>query len=166
MRGKKGLGGRYVTAVAVFVATLSTAMATARPPEAADPGTPPPALEQALRAYNAATARNDTATLAALVSNDYMLVNSDASIQGKRSYLADFAVPGFRIDPYEIKRPVYKVFGDAALTAGEIELHWTQDGRRQSRRVRIAHVWSIQQGHWRIAYTQLTRLPDEPPDIL
>jgi len=147
-------------AIAVLVATLSTAMATARPVKAPDKGAPPPELERALRAYNAATVRNDTATLASLVSDDYMLVNSDASIQGKRSYLADFAAPGFRVDPYEVKHPVYKVFGDAALTAGEIQLNWTQDGRRQSRRVRIAHVWTIQQGRWRIAYTQLTRLPD------
>jgi ketosteroid isomerase-like protein len=138
------------------------AIATARPAGASESGAIPPALGRALAAYNAATVANDTTTLASLVADDYVLVNSDASIQDKASYLADFARPGFKIDPYAIEHPLYRVGGEAALTAGEIQLRWTQDGRRQSRRVRIAHVWLLRQGRWRIAYTQLTRLPETP----
>jgi len=158
LQAERGFTWRCATVMVVVVASLSTATATAARPRGQ--GALPPALGRALQAYNAATVANDTATLATLVSDDYVLVNSDASLQGKASYLADFARPGFKVDPYDVERPVYRVTNDAALTAGEIRLRWTQDGRQQSRRVRLAHFWVMQQGRWRIAYTQLTRLPD------
>ena len=157
-QAERGVTRRRATMTVVVLASLSAATAAAAQPPGQ--GGLPPALGRALQAYNAATVGNDAATLAALVSDDYVLVNSDASLQGKASYLADFARPGFKVDPYEVERPVYRVTNDAALTAGEIRLRWTQDGRQQSRRVRIAHFWVLQQGRWRIAYTQLTRLPD------
>ncbi len=117
-------------------------------------------LALALDAYNRATIHSDTAALAALVTDDYMLVNSDSSVQDKRSYLADFAVPGFKLDPYRIERPIRKVEGDAALTGGTFQLGWIQDGRHHSRTLRIAHFWIRRHDRWQIAYTQLTRVPE------
>jgi uncharacterized protein (TIGR02246 family) len=144
---------------------IAVTLSLAAPVNAAPAATPelqtlPADLVRALNAYNQATARNDTKTLAALVTDDYVLVNSDASVQGKASYLADFAAPGFKVDPYEIEPLTYKVHGDAALTAWIFNLNWTQDGRRQTRRLRIAHFWVNEDGRWRIAYTQLTRIPE------
>jgi ketosteroid isomerase-like protein len=52
------------------------------------------------------------------------------------------------------------MWGNAALTGGVFNLGWTQEGRHQNRRLRIAHVWSKKDGRWRIAYTQLTRVPE------
>ncbi|TAJ69653.1 MAG: nuclear transport factor 2 family protein [Phenylobacterium sp.] len=160
MIAEKRTGHRAVT-MALIAATLWWVA----PAAAARAATPqlqalPPDLARALGAYNQATAHNDTRTLAALVTEDYVLVNSDASVQGKASYLADFAAPGFRIDPYEVTPLTYQVRGDAALTAWAFKLSWTQDGRRQTRRLRIAHFWVKQAGRWRIAYTQLTRIPE------
>ncbi|HEY5759987.1 MAG TPA: nuclear transport factor 2 family protein [Steroidobacter sp.] len=116
----------------------------------------PPDLANVINEYDQATCRNDIAALADLVAEDYLLVNSDSTLQDKQSYLADFAVPGFRIDPYVLEEPVLKIWGNTALTAGRLHLHWTQDGRRQSRLLRIAHVWAKDDGHWRLTYTQLT----------
>jgi ketosteroid isomerase-like protein len=141
---------RTLAAIATVAAIVLAAAAPALPPD----------LARALDAYNQATVRNDTRTLAGLVTDDYVLVNSDASVQGKASYLADFAVPGFKIEPYAVESPLYRVTRDTALTAGVQALHWTQDGRAQTRRLRIAHLWVRQAGRWRIAYTQLTRIPD------
>ena len=133
-----------------LVPTVVRAEATALPSD----------LARALDSYNRATMHKDTATLSGLVTDDYMLINSDTSVQDKRSYLADFAVPGFRIDPYVVEQPVYRVRSDAALTGGTFKLGWTQDGRHQSRQLRIAHFWVKSGGKWRIAYTQLTRVPE------
>jgi len=141
------------------VAAVAAAMLSVQPASAAA-GRLPADLARALDAYHRATTRNDTATLAGLVTDDYVLVNSDASVQGKASYLADFAAPGFRLEPYEVEQPIYSVRGEAALTAWTFRLSWTQDGRHQSRRLRIAHFWVSEQGRWRIAYTQLTRIAD------
>jgi ketosteroid isomerase-like protein len=119
----------------------------------------PADLAQAVEAHNRATVAKDIAALSDLVTNDYQLVNSDATTQDKRSYLADFRMPDFRIEPFAIEQPVTRVDGDTALTGGIMVLRWTQDGRQQSRRLRIAHMWIKQGGRWQIAYTQLTRVP-------
>ena len=117
-------------------------------------------LDAAVRAYDEATARNDVATLAQLVSDDYLLVNSDSSLQDKQSYLEDFKVPGFRLDPYVLEQPARRAWGDTALLAGVVNLSWTLESQRHLRRLRIAHIWTKQEGRWRLAYTQLTRVPE------
>jgi ketosteroid isomerase-like protein len=109
--------------------------------------------------YDRATVRNDIAALRDIVAEDYVLVNSDATVQDKQQYLDDFNLPGFRIDPYVMEAPVLKVWGGTALKAGRLHLRWTQDGRHQARVLRIAHVWARYDGGWRLAYTQLTRVP-------
>ena len=153
--------GFRAVVMAMIVAVLSLAAPAASAPAATPELQELPAdLARALDAYNQTTARNDTKTLAALVTEDYVLVNSDASVQGKASYLADFAAPGFKVDPYKVEPLTYQVGGDAALTAWAFNLSWTQDGRHQARRLRIAHFWVHRDGRWRIAYTQLTRIPD------
>ena len=122
----------------LFALCLANAPAMAKPtPVAASSD-----LARAWSAYNRATINSDVAALAALVTDDFMLVNSDASVQDKKSYLADFKVPGFKLEPYEIEQPLQKIWGNTALTGGVFNLSWTQDGRHQNRRLRIAHVWT------------------------
>lgn len=119
----------------------------------------PPELAQAVAAHERATVAKDIAALGDLVTDDYLLVNSDGSTQGKSSYLADFEKPDFRIDPFAIEQPTYRVGGDMAVTGGVMTLRWVLAGRQESRRLRIIHVWVRRDGAWRIAYTQLTRIP-------
>lgn len=119
----------------------------------------PPDLAKAVRAYDAATVSNDVAALAGLVSDDYLLVNSDSTVQNKQSYLDDFKVPGFKLDPYVLQEPLLKVWNDTALIAGVVNLSWTLDGKHEQRVLRIAHVWVKHESRWRMAYTQLTRMP-------
>jgi ketosteroid isomerase-like protein len=119
----------------------------------------PPDLAETVGRFGQAQLSNDTAVLARLVADDYVLVNSDASVQDKEQFLADFHVPGFKIDPYTVQEPVEKVWGDAAVTGGLVHLSWMQDGRHQTRRVRIVHVWARRDGRWQATYTQVTRVP-------
>lgn len=119
----------------------------------------PPDLANAIAAYDRATIDNDVVRLDA-GQDDYVLVNSDMSVQNKPSYLADFKVPGFRIHRYELRDPILIVRTDSALTGGVFELSWEQEGRSLRRRTRIIHFWEKDAGRWRLAYTQLTRAPD------
>jgi ketosteroid isomerase-like protein len=118
-------------------------------------------LDSAVRAYDQATVHNDVAALAQLVCDDYLLVNSDSTLQDKQSYLEDFKVPGFKLDPYVLEQPVRRLWGNTGLVAGLVRLSWTLKGEHQSRLLRIAHVWTKQDGRWRLAYTQLTRVPQQ-----
>ncbi|MDG2518370.1 nuclear transport factor 2 family protein [Lysobacter soli] len=137
-----------ITPAATFDSPASTGIA-AMPAELAAP----------VVEYRRATIRSDIATLSALVADDYILVNSDASLQAKASYLADFRLPGFRIERYAMEQPAHAVWGDTALVRGLLHLKWTQDGSKHTRVLRIAHVWHKRDGRWRLAYTQLTRSP-------
>jgi ketosteroid isomerase-like protein len=120
----------------------------------------PADLVRAVAAYDRATTNNDTGALADLMTEDYLLVNSDSSLENKAQYLADFHLPGFRIEPYVMKEPLARIDGDTALTGGLLPLTWTQDGARHHRLLRIAHLWIRSGNRWRVAYTQLTRVPE------
>jgi hypothetical protein len=112
---------------------------------------------RAFTRYNRATVANDTIELDRLIANDYILVNSDASVENKAAYLADFHLPGFKITPYALKRPIYRVCNGVALIAGHLQLNWMQEGRRHRRMIRVAYLWVRQDHDWRMFYTQVTR---------
>ena len=120
----------------------------------------PPELARTIAAYDQATVDKDIDRLGALVKDDYVLVNSDMSVQNKQSYLEDFKVQGFRINQYTLSEPIQIVRADSALTGGFFQLSWVQDGRSLHRRTRIIHFWEKDAGQWRLAYTQLTRALD------
>jgi ketosteroid isomerase-like protein len=119
----------------------------------------PPDLAKAVRDYNRAQFSNDIPTLARLVADDYVLVNSNGTVESKEQFLADFNLPGFKIDPYVVEQPLEKVWGDAAVIGGLVHLSWTQDGKHQTRLVRIAYTWGKSNGHWQAKYAQVTRVP-------
>jgi ketosteroid isomerase-like protein len=119
----------------------------------------PPDLVKAVKDYDLAQTRNDTAALGRLVTDDFVLVNSNAAVEDKRQFLADFHLPGFRIEPYVWEQKVAKAWGDGAITGGLLHLRWTQDGKHQSRWLRISYVWQKRDGHWRATYAQVTRVP-------
>jgi len=119
----------------------------------------PPDLAKAVRDYDRAQFQNDIPALERLVADDYVLVNSNATVENKQQFLADFNLLGFKIDPYVIEQPVEKVLGDAAVIGGLVHLSWTQDGKHQTRLLRVAYVWVKRDGHWQATYTQVTRVP-------
>ena len=52
-------------------------------------------------------------------------------------------------------------WGDAAVVGGLIHLRWTQDGKHQTRVVRVVYVWAKTDGQWRARYAQVTRVPGD-----
>lgn len=128
---------------------------------AAQPGreTLPPDLVTAIRDFDVAQVAADTATLARLVTDDYVLINSDASVDRKAKYLADFLLPGLRMNPYTVEDRIEKVWDGTAVITGLQRLSWTQDGLRYERVLRIVHVWTKRHGRWQATHTQLTRVP-------
>lgn len=120
----------------------------------------PPDLVQAIEAFDRAQVRADTATLSGLVTEDYVLVNSDATIDRKAKYLADFLLPGLRMESYVIEQRIEKAWEGTAVVFGLQRLNWTQDGVRHRRVLRIVHVWTKRSGRWQASHTQLTRVPE------
>jgi len=73
--------------------------------------------------------------------------------------IADFRVPGFKIDPYVMTQTVEMAWDNGAVISGIVELSWTQEGKHQQRLIRVAHVWAKRRGAWQMTYTQVTRVP-------
>ncbi len=119
----------------------------------------PSDLAKAVKDYDQAQFNNDITELERLVSDDYVLVNSDASVEHKQKVLADHAMQGFKIDPYVLEQPVETVWENAAVIDGLVHLSWTQDGKHQTRLIRVAYVWAKRNGRWQTTYTQVTRVP-------
>lgn len=117
-------------------------------------------LTKAIQDYQQAQVQNDVASLDHLVTDDFVLVNSDSSVQNKKSFLEDFNKPGFKLEPYVLQERVEKFWSDAAVVGGVMVLKWTQDGKQQSRRLRIVYVWMKKDGRWQTTYAQLTRVPE------
>jgi len=150
---RRACGSGAVTAVKLLVLCL---VVGALPALAADL---PPDLARAVHDYDLAQFDNDVATLDRLVVDDFVLVNSNASVEDKAQFLADFNLPGFKIEPYVIEQPVHKVWGDGAVLGGLVNLRWTQDGKHQARQLRVAYVWVKRDGRWLVTYAQVTRVP-------
>jgi ketosteroid isomerase-like protein len=119
----------------------------------------PPDLAKAATEYDRANIASDIATLERLFADEYVLVNSDASVENKQQAIADFRMPGFRIDPYLLTQRVETAWDNGAVIGGVVNLGWTQDGKHQQRWIRIAHVWAKRRGAWQMMYTQVTRVP-------
>lgn len=117
-------------------------------------------LAKVIQDYQQAQVQNDVVSLDHLVTDDFVLVNSDSSVQNKKSFLEDFNKPGFKMEPYVLQEKVEKVWGNAAVVGGVMLLKWTQDGKQQSRKLRVVYVWAKQNGHWHTTYAQLTRVPE------
>jgi ketosteroid isomerase-like protein len=119
----------------------------------------PPDLATTLAAFDRAQFSNDVPTLTGLYADDYVLVNSDASVENKQQALADYLAPGFKAEPYVLEEPVRLLSTDTAVVAGLARLRWTQDGEHHTRTVRMAYVWMKRAGRWQASYTQVTRVP-------
>ena len=118
----------------------------------------PPDLAAALSSYDRAHYESDLPRLSSLVTDDYVLVNSDASVENKEQFLADFRLPGFKIEPYVREQSVNKVWDGGAVTAAIVRLSWTQDGAKHTRALRYADVWMKKNGQWLVTFTQVTRV--------
>src|ERR1041384_6322235 len=75
-------------------------------------------LVKAVKDFDQAQIHSDIPTLTRLVAEDYVLVNSNATVENKQQFLADFNLPGFKIDPYVVEQPVQKIWDNGAVVGG------------------------------------------------
>lgn len=122
-------------------------------------GSLPPDLVKAVKEYDLAQTHNDTTILGRLVTDDFILVNSNATVENKTQFLADFHLPGFKIEPYTIEQKIEKAWSCGAITGGLLHLRWMQDGKHNMRLLRIAYIWEKRNGRWQATYAQVTRVP-------
>ena len=117
----------------------------------------PADLAKAVHDYDEAQINGDKAELQRLVADDYTLVNSSGRIQSKAALIADYTAPGYKIEPFEIKEPVEKVWSDGAVMGGVVDLRGTDGGKPFAVTLRFADIWAKRNGKWQVIYTHVSR---------
>jgi ketosteroid isomerase-like protein len=135
-------------------------MCSATAARAADQGPVlPPDLARAAAAYDQAQIRSDGAALAALLADDYKLVNGACQIFDKAQFIADSTTPGSTLEPYIVENAINRVWADGAVLSGEVSLKGVADGKPFAIRTRFADIWRKQHGKWQVVFTEVTRFP-------
>lgn len=116
----------------------------------------PPALAQAVRAFDDAQISGNAAALNRLLADDYALVNSHAEVENKRQMVGDYTAPGFRLEPYVVERPIVRLWQGGAVIGGEVRLRGSSEGKPFDGRLRFADVWRLREGRWQVVFTEVT----------
>ena len=124
----------------------------------------PADLEKAAHDYDVAQVKSDKAALERLLAPDYVLHNSAGAVQDKASFIADQTAKGYRLDPFKIEEPVWRVYDNVALLGGVATLTGTDGGKAYKVRLRFMDVWQKRGGRWMVVFTQATRAPLPPGD--
>ena len=117
----------------------------------------PADLAKAVHDYDEAQVHGNRAELQRLVADDYTLLNSSGHIQNKAQLIADYTTPGYKIEPFEIKEPVEKVWSDGAVMGGVVDLRGTDGGKPFAVTLRFADIWAKRNGKWQVIYTHVSR---------
>jgi hypothetical protein len=119
----------------------------------------PADLAKAVKDYDEAQIHGNKAELQRLVADDYTLVNSSGRVQSKAELIADYTMPGYKIEPFEILQPVEKVWSDGAVMGGVVNLRGTDGGEPFAVTLRFADIWAKRNGKWQVIYTHVSKPP-------
>ena len=117
----------------------------------------PADLAAAVKGYDEAQIHGDRAALQRWLADDYTLVNSSAERETKAQLIADDTAPGFKLDPFVVRDPVERVWGDGAVMAGIVDMHGLSGGKPFAATIHFADIWAKRNGKWQVVFTQVTR---------
>jgi ketosteroid isomerase-like protein len=145
---------KWIAIAAALAMTATTpALASDAPstPMPAYPGVPAD-LAKAAAAFDLAQVKGDAAALKRLLADDFLLLNSQDKREDKAQFIADYANPGFTLEPFVIDDQVIKVWSDGAVLGGAVTARGMSDGKPYSIRLRFSDIWARRNGKWQVIY--------------
>jgi ketosteroid isomerase-like protein len=110
--------------------------------------------------FNSALKSRNWDQLAAVYSDDYMLVRPDGSMLSKEQVLTDLRTGGLAFKAIEIADVKVRVHGDAGILTAMGHTVTSRDGKEANSRIRLVAVYVTDQGRPRLAHFQSVLLPD------
>ena len=110
--------------------------------------------------FNGALRRRDWDQLAAIYSDDYVLVRPDGSALSKEEVLTDLRAGGLAFKTIEIADVKVRVHSDAAILTAVSRTATSRNGKEANSRTRLVAVYVTDQGRPRLAHFQSVLLPD------
>jgi ketosteroid isomerase-like protein len=109
--------------------------------------------------YSALKSR-DWVQLAAIYSDDYMLVRPDGSVLSKQEVLKDLQVGGLEFKNIEIADTKVRIHGDTAILTAESRTVTSRQAEATTSHFRLVAVYVGEQGVPRLVHFQSILLPD------
>ena len=144
-----------------FVAAgVLAALAAAGPARAAGPEDTVLAAQDKRAALTIAA---DIAALGAMMTDDLTYTHSSANVDSKASFLEAIGSGKSRYKAIAFEDRKVRLYGDVAVVSGTCRVQVTSDGRELDLKLRFTELYAKQQGAWKMALWQSTRVPDPAP---
>jgi ketosteroid isomerase-like protein len=103
-----------------------------------------------------AVRRNDMNLWQELVAEDWSLINWLGQPATRQQILTAFNSRDLRVDSYECEDLQARIFGDAAIVTGLVNVKGAYQGMDIDGPYRFTDFWCQRNGHWQIVATQQT----------
>lgn len=110
--------------------------------------------------FNCALKSRNWDQLAAVYSNDYMLVRPDGSVLSKEEVLTDLQTGGLIFKAIEIADVKVRIHGDTAILTAVSRTVTSRHNKEANSHIRLVAVYVTDQGRPRLAHFQSVLLPD------
>ena len=110
--------------------------------------------------FNGALKSRDWDELAAIYSDDYMLVRPDGSVLSKEEVLKDLRVGGLEFKEIEVADVKVRIHGDTAILTAASRTVTSRHGKEAESHIRLVAVYVSDQGRSRLVHFQSVLLPD------
>ena len=109
--------------------------------------------------FNGALKRRNWDELAAIYSDDYMLVRPDGSMLSKQEVLDDLQVGGLEFKEIEIAEVKVRIHGDTGILTATSRTVTSRQGQESKSNIRLVAVYAAEQGRLRLVHFQSVLLP-------
>ena len=116
-------------------------------------------IQERERAWATATTGGDVVTLDKLFTNELIYAHSTGIIENKKEYLDRIRTAQQRYDRINQEKITVVPYGDAAVSHSILRMTGLSNGKPFDDHVMLLHLWVRQNGAWRIAAHQTTKLP-------
>src|SRR5580704_14282676 len=110
--------------------------------------------------FNGALKSRDWDQLAAIYSDDYMLVRPDGSVLSKQEVMRDLQVGGLEFKNIEIADTKVRIHGDTAILTAASRTVMSRQGKDAKSHTRLVAVYVANQGGPRLVHFQSVSVAD------
>ncbi len=110
-------------------------------------------------AWAAAVQSGDVAALDKFYTNDLIYAHSTGNVDSKKQYLDRLKTGAQKYEHVTIEKTRVVEYGDAVVTHSFLRMNGISNGKPFNDHVMMLHLWVKQEGMWRIAAHQTTKLP-------
>jgi len=111
----------------------------------------------------ALTVAADVAGLGAMMTDDLSWTHSNANVESKAQFLEAIRSGKYKYKSMTFEERKVRLHGDTAIVSGTCRVQVTTDGREIDIKLRFTELYVKQQGAWKQAMWQSTRVPDPAP---